>query len=226
MKSSLYVYHPKTTNIMKKLITILCLTYCISAINTLYAQDSADDLSEYSLSFLTNKNKTFNSAEENRLNSIDSIPDFQIKEEKIKITGTIYQADGITPAKNVVLYIYQPDEDGNYDMRKDGDKRNVYHQASIKTGTDGTYTFYTFIPGIVHRSGALKHIHPVIKEEGKAKYDLNSFHFDNDPLLTKYRYKRLVKKGRDKSVLKLEKKDDMFLANRDIILGEDISDCK
>ena len=111
-------------------------------------------------------------------------------------------------------------------MREDGDKRYVYHKASIKTDADGKYSIYTFIPGIVHRSGAVKHIHPMIKEEGKEAYDLNSFHFDNDPLLTKYRYKRLVKKGREKSVLKLEKKDDMFVATRDIILGEDILGCK
>jgi len=211
---------------MKNLITILCITYALSGFQTLKAQDSAEDFSSFSLNIHTNKNKVFNTLEENQLNSTDTIPDYDSKLEKIKISGTIYQADGVTPAKDVVLYISQPDEDGNYDMVKDGDKKYVYHKASIKTGADGKYSFYTFIPGIVHRSGALKHIHPVIKEEGKAKYDLNSFHFDNDPLLTKYRYKRLVKKGREKSVLKLEKKDDMFVATRDIILGEDISACK
>ena len=99
---------------MKNLIVILCFTYFTSASLTLNAQDSADDLSDFSLNIQASKAKTFNSAEENILNSTDSIPDFQDKEEKLKITGTIFQSDGITPAKDVILYIYQPDEDGNY----------------------------------------------------------------------------------------------------------------
>lgn len=210
---------------MKILITILYCTLFIGVHQTLIAQDSANDLNEFATNF--QEDYVYTDSEIKQLNkNIDSVPDFQLKEEKIKITGTIFQSDGITPAKNVILSIYQPDEDGYYSIKKDSDKRYIYHNASIKTDADGTYVFYTFIPGTVHRSGDVKHIHPVIKEEGKEEYELNSFYFDNDPLLTKFRRKRLVKKGREKSILKLEKKEEMFIANRDIILGEDILDCK
>jgi protocatechuate 3,4-dioxygenase beta subunit len=206
---------------MKNIIIIFCFTYFVSAFQLLNAQDSATN--EYHISF--QENSAIVNSLKKQLNNTDSIPDLLSKEDKIKISGTIYQADGITPANGVEFFIYQPDENGNYCLKRDSDKSYVYHKASIKTGVDGKYTFYTFIPGIVHRSGALRHIHPVIKEEGKDEYDLNSFYFDNDPLLTKFRLKRLVKKGRDISVLQLEKKDALFVATRDIILGEDISAC-
>lgn len=208
---------------MKNLVIIFCITCFISAFHTLSAQDSTHNLDKFALNYL--EDSSTNNSIEKQLNNTDSIPDFISKEEKVMITGTIYQADGVTPAKDIILYIYQPDENGHYCLKRDSDKNYVHHKAAIKTDADGKYTFYTFIPGIVHRSGALRHIHPVIKEEGKDEYDLNSFYFDNDPLLTKYRLKRLVKKGRKLSILKLEQKEDMFITTRDIVLGEDISAC-
>ncbi|MFD2823544.1 hypothetical protein ACFS5M_07680 [Lacinutrix iliipiscaria] len=204
---------------MKNLILFFCFTYFISAFQTINAQDSANNINDL-LELSIHENA------EVQLNNIDSIPDFQTKENKLKLTGTIYHADGVTPAKDVVLYIYQPNEDGNYEMIEENDVRRVHHSASIKTDADGKYTFYTFIPGTVHRSGDLRHIHPVIKVLDAIEYDLNNFYFDNDPLLTKFRRKRLIKKGRGASILKLEKKEDFFVTNRDIILGQDMSSCK
>ena len=206
---------------MKSLITVFCFTLLVCVNQTLFAQDSTEDFNTFASDFQMKSSET-----KQLISNIDSVPDFHLKEEKIKITGTIFQSDGITPAKHVTLYIYQPDEDGYYDVIKENDRRLIYHSATIKTDADGKYTIYTFIPGIVHRSGDVKHIHPIIKEEGKAEYELNPFYFDNDPLLTKFRRKRLAKKGRSKSILKVEEKEDMFVATRNIILGEDILDCK
>lgn len=210
---------------MKSLVTIFCCTLFFGACQTLHAQDSADNSMALTINIQEDFTDTNSEIKEFSKNT-DSVPDFRLKEQKIKIVGTIFQADGITPANNVTLSISQPDEDGYYSIQKEKDKRHIYHSASITTDVDGTYTFYTFIPGTVHRSGHVKSIRPVIKEEGKEAYELNAFYFDNDPLLTKYRIKRLTKKGLDKSILKLEKKEDMFVANKDIILGKDLLDCK
>ena len=54
---------------------------------------------------------------------------FGLKDEKLKLTGTIYLSDGVTPAKDVILFIEQPDENGNFDLRKDNEKRYVHHRA-------------------------------------------------------------------------------------------------
>ena len=55
---------------------------------------------------------------ESQLNNIDTIPDFKSKSQKLKITGTIYESDGKTPAKNVMLFIHHTDESGNFELKR------------------------------------------------------------------------------------------------------------
>ncbi len=136
---------------------------------------------------------------------------------------TIFQSDGVTPAKDVILYISQPDEDGDYELKTTNDKRYVHHRGWVKTDADGRYTFYTFIPGNFIQYRELKHIHPIIKEPGKPEYALDAFLFDNDPFLSKSCRKRLAKKGID-NILVLEEKENMFLATKDIVLEEQTID--
>src|SRR5690242_20344635 len=65
----------------------------------------------------------------NKLNWIDTLPDFNEQGQKLIISGIIYKADGKTPAPNVVLYVYHTDQTGHY-TPKDGQtgwsKRNGY----------------------------------------------------------------------------------------------------
>ena len=42
------------------------------------------------------------------LNNVDTLPDFN-KGQQIKVEGTIYLSDGMTPADGVILYVYQTD---------------------------------------------------------------------------------------------------------------------
>lgn len=154
------------------------------------------------------------------LNNIDSIPDFESKQHKLKISGTIYKSDGVTPAKNVILYIEQADENGDFDLRKQHKKRYVYHRAWVKTDTDGRYTFYTFIPGNDRRYNQLQQLFPIIKEDTKSEYPLESFLFDDDDLLSKLCRKRLAKKGDVTRILKPKLVKDMFTVEKHIILHE------
>jgi protocatechuate 3,4-dioxygenase beta subunit len=200
---------------MKNLLTLLCIFVFISTIQTLSAQNSAD-VSEAIPSNYLERNPIYDYSE-SQLNNTDSIPDFELKQDKLKITGTIFQSDGITPAKDVILYISQPDEDGDYELKTNNDKRYVHHRGWVKTDADGRYTFYTFVPGNFIQYRELKHIHPVIKEPGKQEYAMDAFLFDNDPFLSKSCRKRLAKKGID-SILVLEKKETMYVTTKDIIL--------
>jgi protocatechuate 3,4-dioxygenase beta subunit len=150
--------------------------------------------------------------------SIDSLPDFESKRQKLKITGTIYKSDGKTPASDVIMYLEQADEDGDFDLRKLNDKRYTYHRGWIKTNASGQYTFYTFMPGGDRRYNQLQQLFPTIKEGTKEFYNLESFLFDSDPLLTKSCRKKIAKKGDVTRILKPIKQGDLLVVEKNIVL--------
>ena len=206
---------------MKNLLIYFSLTLFVGSFQTLTAQDSSYVSDEIPSDYL--KRNPIYDYSELHLNNTDSIPDFASKKDKLMITGTIYQSDGVTPAKDVILYISQPDENGFYDLKKSNGKRYVNHRGWVKTDADGRYTFYTFIPGNFINNRELKHIHPTIKEPGKPEYELDAILFDNDPFLSKSCRKRLAKKGID-SILNPEKTESMFVATKDIILQSNVEE--
>ncbi len=194
---------------MKNLIITLTLVSLLSSNVTATAQDLASN---------KDNNPIFDYSER-YLNNTDSIPDFEAKAQKLVITGTIYQSDGKTPAKDVILYIFQPDENGNYNLKRDANrKRYVYHRAWIKTDADGKYTFYTFMPGKLIRSKELKQIRRIIKEPGKDAYDMAPFFFNDDPLIPDLTL--ACRAEAVKSMLRINEKDGVFIATKDIKLSK------
>lgn len=154
-----------------------------------------------------------------QLSATDSIPDFESKQQPLKITGTIYKSDGVTPAEGIILYIEQADEDGDFDLREENDKRYAHHRGWIKTDANGHYTFYTFVPGNDRRYNQLSQLFPAIKEPSKPAYDLESFYFDSDPMLTKLCRKKIAKKGDPTRILKPTKKDNLLVVEKNIVLS-------
>jgi protocatechuate 3,4-dioxygenase beta subunit len=197
----------------------LFFSVCLIAVSyTLTAQEYASASNDVYLSNV--QSASIDAVDVPRWSNVDTIPDFDAHQNKIKITGTIFEKDGVTPAKDVVLSIYQTNEVGDLVLVKNENKeRDIYHSATIKTQEDGRYTFYTFMPGTYNRSNELKQIHQNIKEPGKEEYGMYPFVFDNDPLLRKSCRAKLARKGID-TILKLEKENDMYVANKDIVLTE------
>ncbi len=201
---------------MKNLITLFCLVCFISTFQTINAQEASDDVpTNYK------KRSPIYDYSEKQLNSVDTIPDFASRSNKLKITGTIYENDGVTPAKNVLLFINQADEDGNFELKRRNKKRYVKHRGWVRTDADGRYTFYTFVPGKYIFGNELTQIHPIIKEPSKPEYKIESFVFDNDPLLTKS-CRTKIEETNPNRILKLDKKEGLFVAKRDIILGKEL----
>jgi protocatechuate 3,4-dioxygenase beta subunit len=203
---------------MKNLLTIICLFYFFSISSVISAQDYA---SSEDMPINYKKRSPIYDYSEKEISNTDTIPDFHTKENKLKITGTIYLADGVTPAKDVIFYICQSDENGEYQLKKDEHrKRYVEHRGWIKTDADGRYTFYTFMPGKFLSSKELKQIQRVIKEPGKSEYQMSSFYFDDDPIIPE-----LSLANRSiivKSMLRLEKEGDMYVTNKDFKLKSNI----
>ena len=195
---------------MKKLITLLTF----ATFSLLQAQETANIPENFK------KRSPIYDYSEKKLNNVDTIPDFEAKSQKLKITGTIYESDGVTPAKNVLLFIHHTDENGNFELKRQNKKRYVHHRGWVKTDADGKYTFYTFVPGNYMYSNELKQILPIVKEPNKPEYKIETFLFDDDPLLTgKCRTK--VEETNPNRILKLNKKEGLFEATRDIVLGQE-----
>ncbi len=189
---------------MKNLFTFFCLICFYSAFNPINAQEKESPIYDRA---------------ENQLTNTDTIPDYRSKTNKLKLTGIIYENDGVTPAKDVILFIEQPNEDGNFELRNNGDDRYVFHRSWVKTDEDGRYTFYTFVPGNDRRYNQLQQIFPLIKESSKPEYQLETFLFDSDPLLTKRCRKRIAKKSDSARIMKLKQVDDLLIAEKDIVLA-------
>jgi len=155
-----------------------------------------------------------------------TIQSFNKTEPKIKITGTVLQSDGKTPAKNVILYIYHTNRKGIYEPSKNPigwEKRQGKFRGWMKTGSDGKFEFYTFRPASYPNGREPEHIHLYIKEPDKNPYYMDNYLFDDDPMLTSKERKSIDKRG-GFGIIKLEHKNGISTANRDIILGLNIPD--
>ena len=158
------------------------------------------------------------------LTATDTLPVYDRPGPKLKVTGTIYQSDGKTPAANVILYIHHTNQKGIYETRGDETgwaRSHGFIRGWIKTGKDGTYTFYTIKPGAYPSRSQPAHIHPILLEPDGKYYWLGSYFFDDDPLLTKsYRQdSENSPRGGTSGVMKLKKEGDLLVAERDFILG-------
>lgn len=205
---------------MKTFIALFCFAYFIGTNHIILAQESAN-LSQNDSQDYLERHPIYDYAEL-QLNNTDTIPDFESKQNKLKISGTIYESDGVTPAKDIILFIEQADEHGDFDLREHKEKRYVHHSGWIKTDANGQYTFYTFIPGNDRRYNQLQQLFPVVKEPSKPEYEIASFLFDEDPLLTKLCRKRIAKKDDPTRILKPKKEGDLLVVKKDIVLPSDI----
>jgi protocatechuate 3,4-dioxygenase, beta subunit len=162
-----------------------------------------------------------------KLNATDTLPGFDSGENKLKVSGTIYEPDGKTPAENVILYLYQTNEAGLYaasDTATGWAKRHGDLRGWLKTGSDGMYTFYTVIPGNYPGSELAAHIHPTILEPDGKYYYIQDYLFENDPYLSQGLSEN--PRGGTDGILKLKKENGIFVGSRDLILGKNISPYK
>lgn len=160
------------------------------------------------------------------LSFTDTLPEFNSKGEKIEISGIVYQKDGRTPAKDVVIYVYHTDQNGIYPTKGDEKgwaKRHGYIRGWMKTNEKGEYRFYTVRPASYPNSTNPRHIHIIIQEPGINEYWIDDYHFTDDPLVTAEMRKA---KGQrcGSGLITLQKEGGISKAKRDIVLGLNIPD--
>ena len=201
---------------MKRILILLLIIISINSFSSIYAQNPNGEFYKYTENY--KKRHAIYDLSKTNLKSFDTVPGFETQEEKLVISGTIYQSDGITPAEGVILYICQADDYGDYNSKKIDGKRILKHQACIKTDANGNYTFYTFVPGTYWPTRDLQEIHGVIKApHSNNAYAVPHFIFDKDPFLKKS-CKKKIEKNALNNILTLKKQDNIHIAKRDFVL--------
>ncbi|WP_246206007.1 intradiol ring-cleavage dioxygenase [Fulvivirga aurantia] len=160
--------------------------------------------------------------EDKHLNSVDTLPLFEQSSEQIKLTGTIYQPDGKTPASDVIMYIYQTNEAGIYPKKGNETNwasRHGYIRGWIKTDKSGKYTFYTFRPASYPNTTVAQHIHVTVKEPDTNAYYIDEYQFEDDP---NYSARNKTAQRGGNGLVALKKQEGLLIAERDIILGKNI----
>lgn len=165
------------------------------------------------------------------LTATDTSAAWEEKGQQILLTGTVYQPDGKTPAPNVILYYYQTNPNGIYETRK-SEERNMpknklgqthgYIRGWLQTDAQGNYSIYTIKPGAYPSGNETAHIHLTVKEKNvKKPYYVDSFVFDNDPLLTTQRRKEMEHRG-GSGIIRFVQKESLWIGERTIVLGLNI----
>lgn len=111
--------------------------------------------------------------------------------ERVRISGTVYESDGVTPAKNVVMYIYHADEKGIYSKRGDEPRDSFawWHgkqRGWLRTNERGEYEIDTVKPAPYPSRTEPAHIHAHVKSlSQKHDYIIADFVFQGDKLLNR-----------------------------------------
>lgn len=159
------------------------------------------------------------------LTYIDTLQGYFEDGIKLTLSGIVYEKDGSTPAKDIVVYMYHTDSKGYY-SRKGGETgwgmRHGYLRGWIKTNELGEYKFYTLRPAPYPNATEPAHIHIIVKEPGKNGYYIDDVVFEDDEFVDED-YRRRVRALGGSGIVSLAKDNGSFSGVRDIILGKNIS---
>ncbi|MGH8004287.1 MAG: intradiol ring-cleavage dioxygenase [Limisphaerales bacterium] len=149
--------------------------------------------------------------------------------ELLEIAGTIFQKDGKTPAKEIILYVYHTNAKGYYEPSKEqtgGSRRHGHLRGWVKTDEKGRYAFRSIRPAPYPNGTDPAHIHCIIKEPDKNEYWIDDYFFEGDTLITKRTKNRLEKRG-GSGIIKLAKdKNGVWSGKRDLTLGLNVPNYK
>jgi protocatechuate 3,4-dioxygenase, beta subunit len=149
--------------------------------------------------------------------------------EAMEITGVIYQADGKSPAPDIILYVYHTDAQGYYSPARDQpevSRRHGHLRGWMKTDASGQYKFTSIKPAPYPQMYDPAHIHPTIKEPDKNEYYIDEYRFDDDPLITREYRARAENRG-GSGIIQLTKNDKgIWIGKRDIVLGQNVPNYK
>lgn len=101
--------------------------------------------------------------------------------EPMVVTGTVYAADGKTPAPGVEVYVYHTDAEGYY-RKGNNNSSNPRLKGTMISDAEGKFEYRTIRPAPYPGGGNPAHVHYVISRKGFEK-QYEELQFEGDPIL-------------------------------------------
>lgn len=140
------------------------------------------------------------------------------KGEPIKISGTVFQSDGKTPAPNTLIYLYHTDFEGFYG-RSSSVHRHGKYRGWMLTDSKGQYEFRTIKAAPYPENRFAAHIHMTLTTTKMKEDWVDSILFEGDRLISSAERSRAGTKGGFQPILSFEKsKDGLLTATRNMQL--------
>ena len=134
------------------------------------------------------------------------------------ISGTVFNADGKTPAPNVLIYFYHTDSDGYYRRGGDGPLHGHF-RGWMLTNQQGGYEFSSIKPAAYPERKFAAHVHMTLTGKNFREESVDSILFEGDRLISSEERASAGRKGGFNPIVKLEKDPRGVLrATRDIQL--------
>ncbi|MFN2508860.1 MAG: protocatechuate 3,4-dioxygenase [Chthoniobacterales bacterium] len=137
--------------------------------------------------------------------------------EPLVMTGKVFQPDGKTPAKGMVLWVYHTDHTGYYNEKDDVSRPRL--KGWMKIGEDGKYEFRTIRPGAYPHRSTPAHIHTHVYGPGYTERSIDDYWFKDDPRINEKELKKEADNGGHPFIVDLKRgSDGVWRGERDIKL--------
>lgn len=140
------------------------------------------------------------------------------KSELMKISGTVFQPDGKTPAANTLIYLYHTDIEGYYGRTAEEHKHGRY-RGWMLTNKDGRYAFVTIKPAPYPVNRFAAHIHMTVTTPTAREDWIDSILFEGDNLISGREREEAGRRGGFNPIVSPKKGEGgLYYATRDIQL--------
>src|ERR1041384_5875068 len=137
--------------------------------------------------------------------------------ERMIISGTVFKADGKTPAPGTLIYLYHTDVHGVYGRA--GEPKHGRHRGWMLTDARGRSEFSSIRPASYPDSTIPQHVHMTLTGKERKEDWIDSIWFADDKFVTTVTRRELTGKGGFNPVIQMEKDaSGIWHGIRDIML--------
>jgi protocatechuate 3,4-dioxygenase, beta subunit len=154
----------------------------------------------------------------------ETIADRQEPGDKLVLSGSLFRADGVTPAPGVIMYAYHTDTKGYYSKRGTESGAQKWHgrlHGWCRTDELGRYAIRTIRPARYPDNSMPAHIHAAVKTENGLMYWISDFVFRDDSLVSEKYLRSTEKLAGGTGVVDLKQgPNGTWTGTRNIILAQ------